>query len=126
MKVRTVVLVSSAIEVVTGVALIAIPAFVGRLLLGVELPAIGIVVARVGGLALLTLGISCWPRGVDAPRPAVRALFAYNLVAAVGLGYLGVGAGFDGYLLWPACAVHVLLTVLLARAAYETFSPGAR
>jgi hypothetical protein len=110
-------MLSAAIEAATGVALLALPDFVARLLLGTELSASGIAVARVAGFALLALGVACWPGG-DAPTPQViRALFAYNLLAGLYLGYLRVGGGFVSYLLWPACALHIVFGVLLAPGA---------
>jgi hypothetical protein len=119
MTTRMLVALSSAIEAATGVALIADPTFVVRVLLGAGLSGAGIAVGRVGGLGLLSLGLACWPGGDDATAQATRALFTYNLLAAVYLGYLRVGGGFDSYLLWPACALHALLAVLLARPVYE-------
>lgn len=121
MNARMLVLLSSAIEAVTGVALIAVPSVVGRLLLGVELSVSGIAVARVAGFALLSLAIACWPRRGDAAAAAIRALFVYNLLAGLFLGYLRVGGGFSGYLLWPASVLHVILALLLIRPAYHTF-----
>jgi hypothetical protein len=114
MTTRTLVMLSAGIEMVTGVALIAVPGFVGRELLGVDLEAPGIAVARVAGLGLLSLGLACWPGGNETTPQATRALFIYNLLAAFYLGYLRVGVGFVSYLLWPACVLHALLTILLA------------
>src|SRR5208283_3555692 len=119
MKTRTLVSLSAAIEAATGVALIAGPDFVARLLLGVGLSDSGIAVARLAGLGLLSLGLACRPSADDATPQATLALFTYNLLAALYLGYLRVGAGFVSYLLWPACALHALLALLLARPAYE-------
>ena len=121
MTTRTVILFSSAIEAATGVALIAVPVVVGRLLLGIELPGSGIAVARVAGFGLLALGVGCWPKGDAATGQSIRALFIYNLLAGLFLGYLRVGGGFSGFLLWPASVVHVILALLLARPAYNTF-----
>ncbi len=107
-------MVSAAIEAATGVALIAAPDLVARVLLGTGLSDSGIAVARVAGFGLLALGIACWP-GSDAATPqAIRALFVYNLLAGLYLGYLRVGGGFTGLLLWPACALHVVFGVLFA------------
>jgi len=122
MTTRTLVLLSAALEVATGVALIAAPDLVARVLLGAGLSGGGIAVGRVGGFALLSLGLACWPGGDDATAHATWALFTYNLLAALYLGYLRVGGGFVSYLLWPACALHALLTLLLARPAYERLS----
>src|SRR5271165_4991121 len=117
MTTRTLVLLSAAIEAATGVALIADPDFVVHFLLGAGLSGSGIAVARVAGFGLLALGLACWPGGNDATAQATRALFVYNLLAGLYLGYLRVAGGFAGFLLWPACILHVLLAFLLARPA---------
>ena len=48
-------------EAGTGLALLLVPALVGRLLLGTELVGVAVPVARVAGIALLALGLACWP-----------------------------------------------------------------
>ena len=117
MTTRTPVILSAAIEAATGVALIAVPGLAARALLGAGLSDSGIAVARLTGIALLCLALAGWPSG-DAPtQPAIRALFTYNLLAALYLGYLRVGEGFVSHLLWPACALHGLLALRLARPA---------
>lgn len=111
-------MLSAAVEVATGVALIVIPGLVAHVLLGSGLSDSGIAVARLTGIALLCLGLACWPGGDGATQHAIRALFTYNLLAALYLGYLRVGGGFVSYLLWPACIVHACLALWLARPAY--------
>jgi len=122
MTTRILARVSTAIEAATGVALIAAPDFVARVLLGVGLSDSGVAVGRVAGFGLLSLGLACWPTSDDATPSAVRALFAYNLLAALYLGYLRVGGEFVAFLLWPACAFHALLALLFARPAYGRVS----
>jgi len=122
---RMIVRVSSAIEAATGVALIAVPDFVAHLLLGSELSSSGVAVGRIAGFGLLSLGLACWPTADDATPSAVRALFVYNLLAALYLGYLRVSGEFVAFLLWPACALHAVLALLLARPAYRRASAQA-
>jgi hypothetical protein len=110
---------SAAIEAATGIALIAVPNLDARLLLGTELAGSGVAVARVAGFGLLALAIACWPGRGDATTRATQALFLYNLLAGLFLGYLRVGGGFDGFLLLPAAVVHILFAILLARPAYQ-------
>ncbi len=113
MTTRALVMLSAAIEAVTGVALIVAPDLVATLLLGVGLSGSGIAVARLTGVAPLCLALACWPNRDDATEHTIRALFIYNLLAALYLGYLRIGGGFFGFLLWPACALHALLAVML-------------
>jgi len=121
MKTRTTMKLSSAIEIATGLALLAVPDLVAHVLLGTGLSDSGLAVARLAGCGLLSLGLACWP-GTDEPASqSTRALFTYNLLAGIYLGYLRVGGGFAGLLLWPACALHVVISLLLARPAYATF-----
>ena len=120
---RTLVLLDAGLEMMTGAALIADPNLVSLLLLGVGLSGGGIAVGRVAGLGLLSLGIACWSPGADATAQTTRALLTYNLLAALYLAYLRIDGGFAGYLLWPAIVLHALLTLLLARPAYQTVRP---
>jgi len=107
---------SAAVEAGTGVALMVVPGFVVRVVLGYALPDSGVAVARLAGVGLLSLGMACWPGRSGISPSTVTALFTYNLLAAVYLGYLKVGA----------CAVHALFVVLLARPAYDRVSIGKR
>jgi hypothetical protein len=105
------VLVFAAVsEAATGLALLIVPSLVGQLLLGTELAGIAIPVARVAGIALIALGIACWPG-----TPLVGML-TYSAAVTLYLAYLGVAGGMNGVLLWPAVILHVILTALLARA----------
>ena len=110
---RTLVLFDAGVEMVTGVALIAAPDVVSRLLLGVVLSGGGIAVARVAGLGLLSLGVACWLGATGVTAQTIWALLTYNVLVTLYLGYLRIGGGFAGSLLWPVIVLHALLTVLL-------------
>ena len=97
-------------EAGTGLALLIAPSLVGQLLLGEELVGVAIPVARVAGIALIALGIACWPGS-----PLVGMLI-YSSAVALYLAYLGFAAGLAGVLLWPAVGLHVVLSILLGRA----------
>ena len=99
-------------EAVTGLALLIVPSLVGQLLLGQQLTGVAIPVARVTGIALIALGISCWPA-----KPLV-GMFAYSSAATLYLAYIGLVGEWLGVLLWPAVAVHALLSVFLGRALF--------
>lgn len=106
------VLVLAAVgEVATGAALLLVPSLVGQLLFGAELTGIAVTMARVAGIALVGLGVACWP---GAPRVG---MLLYSAVAALYLAYVGFAGGQTGLLLWPAVVVHVIVAALLARAS---------
>jgi hypothetical protein len=101
-------------EVATGLALLIVPSLVARLLLGDELTGIAVPVGRVAGIALIALGIACWPG-----PPLVGMLF-YSAAVTLYLAYLGLAVGLAGVLLWPAVAFHLILSILLGRAWLAT------
>jgi hypothetical protein len=98
-------------EGATGLALLIVPSLVGRLLLGEELTGIAIPVARVAGIALIGLGVACWP------GPPRVGMLIYSAAVTLYLAYVGFAGGLTGILLWPAVVLHVILTALLTRAS---------
>ncbi len=96
-------------EAVTGLALLIAPSPVGQLLLGVELTGIAVTVARVAGIALIGLGVACWP------GPSQLGMLIYSAGAALFLAWVGLSGGSGGALLWPAVVVHLILTAGLIR-----------
>ena len=103
-------IVAAVAEGITGLALLVVPSLVGVLLLGEQLTGIAIPVARVTGIALIALGIACWP------GPPVVGMLAYSVPVAVYLSYLGLTEGLAGVALWPAVALHVALSALLIKS----------
>jgi hypothetical protein len=103
-------LLAAISEAATGLALLIVPSLVGRLLLGPELTGVAIPVARVLGIALIALGIACWP------GPPRMGMLTYSAAVTLYLAYVGLVGGFAGILLWPAVVLHAVLTALLIRA----------
>ena len=101
-------------EATTGLVLLIYPPIVVWLLFGAEIAGPGVVMSRITGIALIALGVACWP-GNDAGGNAVRAMLCYSLLATLYLAYLGIAGEQVGMLLWPAVVVHALLTILLGR-----------
>jgi hypothetical protein len=97
-------------EATAGLALLIVPSLVGVLLLGEELTGVAIPVARVAGIALIALGVACWP------GPPLAGMLIYSTVVTLYLAYVGFAGGLTGVLLWPAVGLHVILTALLIRA----------
>jgi hypothetical protein len=94
-------------EAATGLALLIVPSLVGELLLGQQLTGVAVPVAQVAGIALFALGIASWP------GPPLVGMLAYSAFVTLYLAYLGFAGGATGVLLWPAVALHVVLTALL-------------
>jgi hypothetical protein len=106
---RAVLAVAAIGEAATGLALLLAPSAVGQLLLGVELTGHAATVARVAGIALIGLGLACWP------GPPRLGMLIYSAAVAMYLAFLGLTGAANGLLLWPAVVLHLVLTVLLAR-----------
>ena len=104
---RVVLTLAALGEAMTGFALLLVPSLVGRLLLGVDLGGTAVAIARVTGIALIGLGLACWP------GPPRLGMLVYGAAVAVYLAYLGVVEGLAGVLLWPAVVLHVILVALL-------------
>jgi hypothetical protein len=108
--------VTAGIEAATGLALLGLPWLVVSLLLGgsLDTPA-ALVVARVTGAALLSLGVACWlARNDEKNRAAVgvvTAMLMYNVAAVAVLAYAGIGLGLSGIGLWPAVLLHAAMAV---------------
>jgi hypothetical protein len=110
--------VAAVAEAATGVALLIAPSLVGRLLFGAEFTGVANPAARVTGIALLALGVGCWPGST-----ALCGMLTYSTLATLYLAYLGVIGEWLGPLLWPAVVLHGILTVLLARAWFQSRKP---
>jgi hypothetical protein len=111
---KTVLLLSALAEGATGAALLAFPSIVLRMLFGVEVAIVGEVIGRIAGIALIGLGVACWPDG--STRWALRGMLTYSTLATLFLVYVGVRGASVGVLLWPAVVIHAILIALLLRA----------
>lgn len=94
-------------EIVTGVALLFAPSFIAPLLLGGPLDDVALPVARVAGLALIGLGIACWP------GPPSAGMLVYSTAVAAYLAWLGFTGGATGRLLWQVVILHLILAAPL-------------
>jgi hypothetical protein len=111
---KSLLIVTAAAETATGLALLGMPSLVVSLLLGgsLDTPA-ALVVARMTGAALLSLGVACWlARNDEKSRAAVgvvKAILLYNIAAVSVLAFAGIVAGLSGVGLWPAVLLHAAL-----------------
>jgi hypothetical protein len=98
-------------EAATGAALMVAPGFVARLLFGAELAGAGVFAGRMTGIALMGLGIACWPGA-----SALAGMLTYGSVTTLYLAVVGLSGQWTGLLLWPAVSAHAVLSLLLGRA----------
>ena len=96
-----------------GLLLLAWPPLVVRLLFGAEITGAGVIMSRIAGIALIGLGVSCWPG--DPALQRLNGMLTYSTLAMVYLAVIGLD-GYAGILLWPAVLLHAVLTVLLGGA----------
>ena len=107
-------------ETATGAALLITPSLVSRLLLGAEPSGLAIPIAHVLGIALMALGIACWP---GSP---LTGMLTYGALTTLYLLILAIQGQWVGPLLWPAIALHALLTLLLAISWLAKPAPDQR
>ena len=112
---RKVLAFAAFVEVSIGLVLMIDPAIVVTLLLGTEVSAAGTLLGRCFGIALLALGLACWPgrQGAASNSSAVRAMLTYNALIALYLAFLGTVGHQRGLLLWPGVALHAVVALLL-------------
>jgi hypothetical protein len=110
--------VTAALEVGAGLALLVAPAVAFRLMFGTDVEVSSAVsMTRLTGVALLSLGAACWGARDDerstASRAILWAMLVYNagvlaLVLLGGLGPLGLPQ-------WAAVAIHGAMGIWCAR-----------
>jgi hypothetical protein len=121
---------TAIIEAGAGLALGCFPSAVVALLLGsgLDSPA-AVMLGRLTGTALLTLGVACWLARGDAQSRAARGLIAamvvYNLGAVVLFVYAGIGLGLHGIALWPAAVLHAGMTVWCVACLRHSGAPAS-
>jgi hypothetical protein len=112
---RKILAFASIVETLTGLALIVDPRFVVSLLVGPNTPVEEIPMGRLPGIAILALGLACWPAGQHAESglPGFRGMLVYNALIALFLVYLFTVGHLGGILLWPAVVLHAAVALLL-------------
>lgn len=96
-------------EAAFGVFVFIAPGLALGLFFGLEPVASAVIMTRVAGIALVGLGIACYPRG---PQQGRYGLLTYSTLVMLYLIDVGIG-GAAGILLWPGVVVHALLSALL-------------
>lgn len=74
----------------------------------------------MGGIALLGLGAAC----ASGSPAAALGLLVYSALVTLYLAFLGLQGEWVGVLLWPAVALHAVLTPLLEGARRRSGAPA--
>ncbi len=119
---KKVLALAAAAEAGMGLLLLGWPPIVVRLLFSAEISGAGVIMSRIAGIALISLGVSCWP-GNSALQP-LNGMLTYGTLAMLYLTYIGIRGGTVGLLLWPAVVLHAILVVLLFRARFKEKTEG--
>jgi quinol-cytochrome oxidoreductase complex cytochrome b subunit len=112
--------VSALLELLAGLTILGFPSAALELLIGItpEEPT-ALIIGRVCGAAILSLGVACWFARTDVQSPSSKGLIVsmlmYNIVVMAVLAYAGFGLGLHSMILWPAVAIHVLMALWCAR-----------
>jgi hypothetical protein len=114
---RTLLIVMAVLEAAIGLALIVAPSVATMLLLGSSLDTpLGLLMARLAGVALISLGAMCWfvsdSENGKVLSGAISSMFVYNIGAGAILAYAGVGLKMSGFGLWPTLLLHVALAAV--------------
>jgi len=111
-------------EAGTGVILLAYPPIVVQLLFGAEISGAGIIMSRLAAIALLGLGVACWP-GNSAFQP-LYGMLTYSTLAMLYLIRVGIRGAPEGPLLWPGVVAHAIIVVLLVWLRRKEQRPATR
>jgi hypothetical protein len=121
---KTVLTLAAAAEAAAGIVLVMYPPIVVQMLFGADIAGVAEVIGRFAGIALIGLGVACWPNG--SARSSLHGMLTYGIFAMLYLVYVGVRGEAVGVLLWPAAAAHAILVVLLLHARFKNGTRNVR
>lgn len=113
--------VAGVVECLAGLAFFLSPGLTTALLLGAEPNAVGLVIGRVAGAALVSLGIACWCARADAGGAArmgtLRAITLYNAGAGLMLVVFAATGEAGGAVVWTVGVLHLSFAVAFAASS---------
>jgi hypothetical protein len=122
---KTLLTITALAEAGTGLGALIVPSLLAQTLLGAPLEGpVAQTIARVGGAALLTIGVACWLSRNDGPALVVSMLL-YNILAVAILTFAALGLTVSGIGLWPAVCLHTALALWCVVAVKSKRSPAS-
>ena len=123
---RPLLAIAAVLEGLTGVALVLLPGFAISLLLGTAPHSDGLMIGRVGGVALLRLGIACWwartESGGAARTGTLNAITLYNAGAGLLLVVFAATGTAGSRVAGIAGVVHLVLAAAFAASRWQSAS----
>ena len=114
--------VGGVLETVAGLGLLVDPRGGALVLLQASLEAPGVVLGRIAGGGLLSLGIACWCARKTPSAPASLGVawgfLAYNVVVCITLAWAGTALGSRALPALGAAALHGALGAALLGALF--------
>ena len=116
---KALLMVTAVIEGLVGLALFVMPELTVWLLLNTPLDSVGgVLITRVGGVAITSLAFLCWrARGFQDSRAAggiVTAMLFYNIAVAAVLILGGSRLDLKSVFIWPVIFLHIALAIWCA------------
>jgi hypothetical protein len=113
---KNLLILTALIEGVAGLVFLVFPSVFAMLLFGSSLDApAALMIGRLLGSALITLGVACWFTRLDLEGRAAAGLVTgtvlYHIAAGAILAYAGFGLGLLGDLLGIGVVFHSLMAV---------------
>jgi len=104
------------LEAGAGIALLIAPSITIAILLGASSDdALVFIVARIAGIALLTLALACWlSRNSNGASGMMKAMFIYNIAVAGLLAKTGLTSEFSSVGLWAVVFLHAVVAIWCA------------
>jgi len=111
--------VTALLEASAGLGLLGIPGTAIALIFGIQEPSPeALIVGRIGGAALLAIGVACWiARDDDGSRSQHGLLWGmilYNVGACAVLAFAGATLKVTGFALWPVALLHAFMAIWCA------------
>ena len=113
---KKLLIVTAIIELTTGLILVSFPSVIASLLFGSSLETLSsLIVARVAGVALISLGAACWlgrnEKQGKAVKGLVTAMTVYNIGVIAVFIFAAINWELSGIRLWPVVVVHMAMAV---------------
>ena len=109
---RSLLIVTAVIEGLTGLALFVMPEVAVSVIMNSSVESAGgILISRIGGVAIIALAIGCWQARNSQNSGIITAMLFYNVAVAAVLIFGGSKLGLTDTFIWPTIVLHGVMEV---------------